>query len=181
MNDDQPDRHPHATSTSAQLQASARGWHSIQLAVLGFVGICGVLKSGSGSPAPRDIEILAGIMVLLALAVACWATFLVGRVAWPLSVPEGAAGTHRAARRLRAGLVLTFFAVVLVSTAAAAAWWPTPPTPDGGFVRVETSAGTLCGTLTPGGEGSLRLWTQGQHIDIPLDSITALSPSDTCA
>jgi hypothetical protein len=30
-----------------ELSASARGWHTIQMAVLGFIGICGVLRTTS--------------------------------------------------------------------------------------------------------------------------------------
>lgn len=164
----------------AQVQASARGWHSIQLAVLGFVGICGVLKSGNGSQAPRGVEIVAGVLILVGLAVACWATYLVGRVAWPLSPPDAGSG---ASRRLRTGLTLTFVAVVLVSTAATASWWPTPEdaSASGGFVRVGTSAGTLCGTLTEGGDGgSVRLLTEGRHIDIPLSGISTMDPAESC-
>ncbi|MGW0390654.1 hypothetical protein ACWDYJ_07105 [Streptomyces sp. NPDC003042] len=183
--DDRPTPDPHAASVGAQVQASARGWHTVQLAVFGFIGICGVLKSGSGGAAPRGIEELAGVLILVALAVACWATYLVARVAWPLPVPaaagpEGAKGVERAARRLRRGLALTFLAVVLVSTAAASSWWPTPPASQGQLVEVSTSAGTLCGTLGTGDEGNIRLRTQGQTIDIPLGRIARLSPASTC-
>ena len=41
-----------------ELSASARGWHTIQMAVLGFIGICGVLRTTS-SPAPRAVQWLA--------------------------------------------------------------------------------------------------------------------------
>ena len=37
-----------------ELSASARGWHTIQMAVLGFIGICGVLRTAD-SPAPRTV------------------------------------------------------------------------------------------------------------------------------
>jgi len=45
----------------------------VQLAVIGFVGLCGVLKSGSDA-GPTWLEILAGILVLIALVLACLAT-----------------------------------------------------------------------------------------------------------
>ena len=44
-----------AAGRLAELSASARGWHTIQMAVLGFIGICGVLRT-SDSPAPRAIQ-----------------------------------------------------------------------------------------------------------------------------
>ncbi|MFG2983421.1 hypothetical protein ACGFYQ_19585 [Streptomyces sp. NPDC048258] len=189
----QDDRPPvpdlHAANAAAEVQASARGWHTVQLAVFGFIGICGVLKSGGSSEAPRGIEELAGVLVLVALAVACWATYLVARVAWPVPAsaaeagarPEGKNGVDRAARRLRRGLTLTFLAVVLVATAAASSWWPAAPAASQGqFVQVSTSAGTLCGTLGSGSEGNVLLRTQGQDIDIPLSRIAGLTPTTTC-
>jgi hypothetical protein len=158
MSDDQPTQRPHLASRSAQVQASARGWHTVQLAVLGFVGICGVLKSGSSSTSPRGIEELAGVLILVALAVACWATYLVGRAAWPLPGraagdgvgPEGEAEAERPGRRLRAGLTLTFVSVVLVSTAAASSWWPRPPTSSG------SSTGSTTRSRPPGAARSSR-------------------------
>src|SRR3954454_14541262 len=98
-----------AESRLEELRASAKGWHGIQLAVLGFIGFCGVLK-GEGSTAPHWMEVLAGILVLVSLGVALFATYLVGRAAWPL---YGARGTARAddstelartSRRLTTGL-----------------------------------------------------------------------------
>ncbi|MFD0597018.1 hypothetical protein ACFQZ4_36105 [Catellatospora coxensis] len=49
---------PSAVSTAdsadplAKLIDSARGWHGVQLGVLGFIGFCGVLKMGAQAPAP---------------------------------------------------------------------------------------------------------------------------------
>ena len=52
-----------------ELSASARGWHTIQMAVLGFIGICGVLRT-TGSPAPRAVQWLAAALAVAALAAA---------------------------------------------------------------------------------------------------------------
>ena len=35
-----------------ELRNSARGWHGVQLAVLGFIGLCGVLQSGAADDNP---------------------------------------------------------------------------------------------------------------------------------
>jgi hypothetical protein len=64
-----------------KLRESAKGWHKLQFSVFGFVGLCGVLKSGDTSP-PRRIQILAGLLAVLALGITCLAVYLVGRVAW---------------------------------------------------------------------------------------------------
>src|SRR6516164_4852270 len=100
-----------------ELSASARGWHTIQMAVLGFIGICGVLRTTSSSPAPRAVEWLAAALAVAALVVACLAVFAVGRVAYPVAADTGDAGATPdpagAAARLRAGIRLTIVALIL--------------------------------------------------------------------
>ncbi|MFD5323769.1 hypothetical protein [Streptomyces sp. NPDC127092] len=166
------------------VRASARGWLTLQLAALGFVGLCGALKSGgSGSTAPRGVEIVAGVLVLLALFVAILAVYLVGRTAWPHSgTPDDPA---RAARRLRTGLVLTFVTVLLTALAATSAWWPAPESEAGEgaatapAVAVTTSAGTWCGELTRG-SGALALSVRGRTVDIPVTDVVAVTPVGDC-
>ncbi|WP_137994198.1 hypothetical protein [Streptomyces vilmorinianum] len=165
------------------LQASARGWLTLQLAVLGFVGLCGALKSGGGTSAPRTVEAVAGVLVLLALAVACAATYLVARTAWPLFGAPGTDGDAAAARRLRVGIGLTFVAVALTAAAATAAWWPEPEQESGrsaGLVEVATSSGTWCGALRPGTEGAVRLRASGQSVDVPLAGVLSVTPVAAC-
>src|SRR3954463_2059840 len=125
-----------------EVRSSPKGWHGVQLAVLGFIGFCGVLK-GEGSTAPRWMEALAGILVLVALTMALYATYLVGRAAWPLYGARGAEpaddaaegarggaprrappGGARGSRRLTTGLALTFTAIALVALAGTSSWWP---------------------------------------------------------
>ncbi|MEU1230923.1 hypothetical protein [Streptomyces sp. NPDC005828] len=171
-----------------RLQTSARGWLTLQLATLGFAGLCGALKSGGtgGSGAPRAVEAAAGVLVLLALGVACAATYLVARIAWPVHAPQ-TADAVRAGRRLRLGIGLTFLAVVLVAVAASTAWWPQEGTSQadagaGALVEVSTTAGTWCGTLRPSGGDvpGLEVTDGGQAVDIPLGEVTALRPVGTC-
>src|SRR5215469_14083735 len=93
-----------------ELSASARGWHTIQMAVLGFIGICGVLRTAD-SPAPRAVQWVAAALAVAALAAASLAIFTVGRVAYPVddaAAGDGAVPTAgQAAARLRAGIRLT--------------------------------------------------------------------------
>ena len=49
----------------AELRGSAKGWHGIQLAALGFIGLCGVIQTGDSTD-PRSLQVLAGILVLVA-------------------------------------------------------------------------------------------------------------------
>ena len=71
---------PPRPGTGWNALGSVRGWHTIQMAVLGFIGICGILRTAS-SPAPRAVQWLAGALAVAALAGACTAIFTVGRVA----------------------------------------------------------------------------------------------------
>jgi uncharacterized protein involved in cysteine biosynthesis len=66
-----------------ELRASARGWHGVQLAVIGFIGLCGVLKGGRPDN-PMWLQVLSVVLIFVALALACAATYLVARVAGPL-------------------------------------------------------------------------------------------------
>src|SRR5687768_12057994 len=67
----------------AELRGSAQGWHGIQLAALGFIGLCGVIQTGDAST-PWGLQVLSGMLVLVAFALACAGIYLVGRAAWPL-------------------------------------------------------------------------------------------------
>ena len=75
----------------AELRGSAKGWHGVQLAALGFIGLCGVLQTGDASD-PMPLQVLAGILVLVAFACACLGIYYVGRAASGRSTgPEPAA------------------------------------------------------------------------------------------
>jgi drug/metabolite transporter (DMT)-like permease len=123
--------------------ASAQGWQRIQLAVLGFVGLCGVLRSGDAAAGPSWVDAAAGWLAVAALVLACTATYLVGRVAWPWrSGDREQTGPdprrHLAAERtLRAGVVMTYVAVAAISLAALAGWWPSEGEGSGGRAVVE--------------------------------------------
>lgn len=110
-----------------RLSASAQGWHTIQMAVLGFIGICGVLRSTSTST-PRVVQVFAAILAVAALAVACLAVFTVGRVAYPVDAAiDSSDGVHEVAqarRQLHTGIRLTVVALVLIVIAALSGWWP---------------------------------------------------------
>ncbi|GAA2788246.1 hypothetical protein [Streptomyces showdoensis] len=173
------------TDSEEAVRTSARGWLTLQLAALGFVGLCGALKAGGGpGTAPRGVEAVAGVLVLVALLLAVLAVYLVGRTAWPHSGPDD---PDRAARRLRTGLILTFATVLLTALAATSSWWPAPEdagTPSGAgagsrAVEVVTSTGALCGELTRG-SGAFTLVVQGRTVDVPLTDVTSVTPVAGC-
>jgi hypothetical protein len=172
----------------AELRVSARGWHGIQLAVIGFIGFCGVMQDGRPDN-PTWLQVWAGVLVLVALVLACLATFLVGRVAWPLfggrqtTVPDVAAEMEREARRLRAGLLLTFVALAVLALGTASGWWPQPATGDGagGLVAVQASGGErVCGSLGRASAGTLRVSVDGQPVVVSLRDVVAVDPVDSC-
>jgi hypothetical protein len=110
-----------------ELSASAQGWHTIQMAVLGFIGICGVLRTTS-TTTPRAVQVFAAILAVAALAIACLAILAVGRVAYPLNVVIDHSDSTRevvhARRQLHTGIQLTVLAVILIVIAALSGWWP---------------------------------------------------------
>jgi len=166
----------------AELRTSARGWHGVQLAVLGFIGLCGALVSG-GTDGPTWLQTLAGVLVLAALALACVATVLVAGAAWPVygsarAAQSGAAEVHRTGRHLRAGIVLTFLAVVLLAIATSTSWWPS----DGGsdLVELTTADGSVCGTLLESEPGSVTVAASGQRFVVPTGDVLTLLPIEAC-
>lgn len=167
----------------AELRSSAKGWHGVQIAVLGFIGLCGVLHS-PGDGTPKWIQTYAAIVVLIALALACAATWLVGRAAWPLygfdERDEDAVAVTGA--RLRRGVVLTFASVALTALAAASGWWPADTAEPAASASVELRAGdqSFCGRLEPGRAGAVTVVTADQRVTIPLGSLTELAPVDGC-
>jgi hypothetical protein len=138
------------TSSLAELRTSARGWHGVQLAVLGFIGLCGVLK-GSDASLPQWLQNLSGGLALGALGVACIATVLVASAAWPVYArvpqPDDQIEVRRTVGRLRTGIALTFVAVVLMALATTSQWWPTESDSAAALVTVSTADGEICGEL----------------------------------
>ncbi|MFK0292881.1 hypothetical protein ACIQU6_20735 [Streptomyces sp. NPDC090442] len=179
-----------STDTLEGLAASARGWHTIQLTVLGFVGICGVLRPTDGA-VPAPVQWLAAALAVLALVIACLALFTVGRVAYPISAGGSAGVTPHAlaqARgRLHTGIRLTILALVLIVTAALTGWWPhhadTAPGAPAKATAVTASAKTgqtWCGPLAAGPADAVNLRTGQGDIAVALQAVTRLRPVANC-
>ena len=177
----------------AELRGSARGWHGVQLAVLGFIGLCGVLREGAGSNAPHWLQVLSGLLVLAAFGIACLATVLVALAAWPVYAPRrpGAAGqpgedseVARTSRRLRVGITLTYAAVAVLAFAGSSAWWPGDEGTGGqqqGAVEVTTRAGQVCGGLQSSpGQGVMAVSSGGRVVQVALADVVTLRPVDGC-
>ena len=173
----------------AELRASAKGWHGIQLAALGFIGLCGVIQTGE-STNPWALQVISGVLVLVAFVLACAGIYLVGRAAWPLyrGDPErdagGEAGVATVSRQLTRGLLMTFLSIAALALATAASWWPQENAGDGGPQEVQvrtndnrSACGELAASVQP---GTLRLVSDAQRIDVALSSVASVSPVDGC-
>jgi hypothetical protein len=167
-----------------RLSSSARGWHTIQMAVLGFIGICGILQTAS-SPAPRVVQWLAAALAVAALAAACAAVFTVGRVAYPVGDIADGASTVRgaaAAARLRAGIRLTIVALILAVIAALSGWWPAASTSTAAAAVAVTAASgqAWCGPLVSGPAGAVSVRTANGIVAVPAQDIAQVSPVTRC-
>jgi len=178
-------------SRLGELRSSARGWHSVQLAVIGFIGLCGVLQGGRPDN-PMWLQVFAGLLAIAALVLACAATFLVARVAWPLyggrdpPVTDEGAAVERDGHRIRRGLALTFLAVALLALGTATGWWPQEEAGGGGgggdgLVTVELTNGQrVCGSLEKASSGNLSVSVNGNPLVVPLDNVSAVTPTGSC-
>jgi hypothetical protein len=176
------------TGRLAELRVSARGWHGVQLAVLGFIGFCGVLESGGSDDNPHWLRVLAGLLVLAAFGLACTGTVFVALAAWPTYGPgsntEGQSReVARTSARLRVGIVLTFVAVAVLAIATSSAWWPSGGSggTDTSVVRVSTPAGEICGDLQESSRsGVLAVTVDGQVAEVSLSNVSAITPVNGC-
>jgi hypothetical protein len=179
-----------SASRLVELRASAKGWHGVQLAVLGFIGLCGVLQGAAGHDGPHWLQVLAGLLVLLALALACTATALVATAAWPvheleeLDASEASVDQllHHTARRLRLGIVITFLAVVVLAVGATSSWWPQQESAGGSasLVEVTTNQGAACGQLQDADPGTIAVQTAGGPVVIAAGDVVRLHPVASC-
>src|ERR1700729_3278196 len=137
------------TDPLRELTASARGWHTIQMAVLGFTGLCGVLRT-AGSPAPRAVQVLAAALAVIAVAAAFLAIFLVGQIAYPVTAGTSGPGAGqdlaRASARLRTGIRMTVAALLIAAIAGLSGWWPALTAASAGE-RISTTSQAWCGML----------------------------------
>jgi len=170
----------------AELRSSAKGWHGVQMAVLGFIGLCGVLQRNDGGD-PKWLQVWALVLAVAALLLALLAIVLVGRAAWPLygPQPETPSGTEyddrlrTTSRQLSRGLALTFVSVALLALATATSWWPSES--GASLVQVQATSGqTVCGELEDGPQGELRVVSRGAPVRVPFDAVSSLRVVDGC-
>lgn len=161
---------------------SAKGWHNIQLAVMGFIGLCGVLRMGNEPDGPAWLGMWSAGMVILAFVSSLLSMWMVGSVAFPLynfggesQMPAGAP------QRLRGGIRMTFVSILLMVLGGLAGWWPSGV--GGDKVEVRDANGTSrCGTWVDGAPaGSIWLRTSdGTVITINLRAVAEMNQVGAC-
>lgn len=181
---------PDAAHDLEELRGSARGWHGVQLAVLGFIGLCGALQGGGSDSRPGWVQDLSFVLVLAALVLACSATVLVASAAWPVYGGAGHATQSPAdelrhtGHRLRAGIAVTFVAVACLAVATSASWWPSGGSSGSGsgqaLVEVRTGTGVACGVLRPADAGNLVVDVAGQTFTVALSDLVSVRPVERC-
>jgi len=104
------------------LQKSAREWQRVQVGVLGFVGLCGMLRGDSGEEQPLWLQKSGGLAAVAALVAAILAVTFVATIAQPFGARS--ISLQAAQRRLRIGIGTTFVALGLTVISALGMWWP---------------------------------------------------------
>ncbi|WP_020519022.1 hypothetical protein [Catelliglobosispora koreensis] len=165
------------TTTASPLAESARGWQNIQLAVMGFIGFCGVLKMGTEQAGPEWLGWWSTGMSVLALITSVFSTWMVGSVAFPTlgaeaQMPPSAPG------RLKSGIVMTFISVAMMALAGAAGWWPS----SGDNIKVTAQDGEVaCGTKVDGAPaGQLWLETADGTVRVNLSGLADMEVVGSC-
>ena len=134
-----------------------------------------MLTGDAGTRLPMWLQTVAGVLALLALAVASIAILLVALVAWPLGEPpDPTTGAHR----LRTGVILTGVAVGLTALSASSNWWPQSSAERP--VRVSTSSGTACGQVVDSAAGWIDLDVRGTVVRVDLADLVSLWPTESC-
>lgn len=159
---------------------SAKGWHSIQLAVMGFLGLCGVLRVGEEPAGPDWLAMWSTGMAILSFVTALLSMWMVGGVAFPTysgeQMPASAPG------RLKAGIGMTFVAVIMTVLGAADGWWPAEGGGGSEQMEVRDSSGNVaCGTLAEGArQGAMWLDTADGRVTVSLNAIASMRPVSSC-
>src|SRR5688572_23008072 len=168
-----PCMQPDGLAGNNPMAESAKGWHNIQLGVMGFIGLCGVLSMGETPEGPQWLEWWSAGMAGLAFVTSLLSTWMVGSVAFPLYgfTNPGEAMPASAPGRLRGGIVMTFLSIVMMVLSSISGWWPSGA--GGDKVEVKDARGAAaCGTWVEGAPaGSIFLQTSEGIVKIEIGAI----------
>lgn len=175
----------------AAVQASATGWSTAQVAVLGLLGIAGVQRDAEQlASVPPAVQYVMAAAALGAFGLAAAGALLIARTAWPLyrEVPSGvaddplqaAADVRRAQGRLRRAVPLTVGALVLMGVAFTLSWWPVAQDPAATLVRVVTPTRVACGTLVASTGAAVAVDQDGSTVVLAVDDASTIAPVASC-
>jgi hypothetical protein len=158
---------------------SAKGWHNLQLAVMGFIGLCGVLRMGDTPTGPEWLSWWSTGMSVAAFVAALISMWMVGGVAFPLysgdQMPRNATG------RLKGGIGMTFASIVMMALAALGGWWPASSSSSENVQVSDPSGNSACGELVQGApSGSMWLQTDQGRVTVALKNVSEIRQVSAC-
>lgn len=161
---------------------SAKGWHNIQLVLMGFIGLCGVLKMGNHPDGPAWLDWWSAGMIVLAFLSALLSMWMVGKVAFPLyHFDPGAQMPANAPQQLRGGIRMTFVSILLMVLGSLTGWWPGGSSTANKVEVKDANGASACGTWLDGAPaGSIRLDTADGVITISLRAVAQMNPVSSC-
>lgn len=159
---------------------SAKGWHSIQLGVLGFIGFCGVQQMSEPVKGPEWLSWWWMGFSAFAFGLSLVSMWFIGGVAYPVygggidRMPKNAPG------RLRTGIRMAFSSILMMVVAALGGWWPSEASPN--LVSVTDASGaSACGTWVEGAPaGSIFLDTSDGRVTVRLAQVSEVRPVASC-
>ena len=157
-----PDQPPRPGTGWKGFRLPPAAWHTIQMAVLGFIGICGVLRTTSRLGSARSP--MAGRCTGGRRAGGRMHSNLHRR---PGRLPhrdalDGDRAVAGGTARLRAGIRLTIMALILAVIAALSGWWPSPAS-NPAVAVTGTTGQAWCGPIVSGPAEGTALHRQRHH------------------
>jgi hypothetical protein len=186
-----PDDRARSTTPAEQLatlRKVAGDWRAGQIGVLGLISVITVFKSGSQvGQLDRCAGIAVGVVTLLSLATACWAVFMLSRVAWgwpSLRLQPGDRilldldRVRASVNWINGGVLLTFASVLLLALALAITWYA--PVVSSHLVHVDGVDGPTCGEFVAGNPQTVVVSSGKTRTQLDLHRVVAITPVTAC-
>jgi len=183
------DRAPDPTQQLETLRKLAGEWRTGQFGILGLISIVTVFKSEREvSHLAGPAGIVVGAATLLSLATACWAVFLLSRVAWgwpKLQLRTADRALTDAERVVSAvswvnqGVLLTFLSVASLALGLAVGWYA-PSAASAHLVRVDGVNGPTCGELVSANPQKIVVSSGKTRAEVELRLVATIVPVDAC-
>jgi hypothetical protein len=173
-----------------RVRAAAVAWRNGLGALLaGLIGFSLIKGRSDVSTLADTAARVVGVLLLLAIVAGVLGAFRLLRAAHgqpsvtasatlsPEPVAQHAEAVA-AARQLRVGIVATTVCAALLVVAVGVTWYG-PPKADP-VLRLETTDGTVCGTVVRIESGSVVVDTASGERSVALSAVTAMTPTESC-